>query len=994
MRASTLVIAAILLTSAFLPAVGARHLSVGSDQVTTAESEETRNDPTVPEDRYNEGTEDPDDCYQPELGASLADEAVGGDSFCGRLVYNHDRGNFQQISTPDQHYPGGQTLDWNGHSVKNLQFDAVRIGSIGQGLSCNSYCLTLIPGLIKPGYVAAWNAMNDAGLADDDGEESFNQDGGSIYFYAITEYPNAAQVVEDQTPVDFDMNGWNSPDGTSWVAFLTADLEDGGDWVADEFSNPNGPEEINEIMLETLILGESETGVDLNGDSDLDEDGWRGDELSSEAVPEICLFTTAFSLSGSSGACQVAFAYDAGETRDPGQAYNDLDYQNPCDSPTFVCSTQGYWRAQRGYLPPGATLFQGNDYQPVHFVVAPTLSECQGQQEPGFAFETPDGADWPYVAHDLDVHTPIATAADVYGTEYIHDAIFPVDTGPVFDAVEDAQDTAEETVEENTPGPVADATSQVVNTANAATFQVAKNDKFEPNAIGDTAQSLFQDERTSGEAADLVRSLDLEKCDIFSSDTETTPEPWVGYIDSQVVRDVSGEFVGDGEDPYLNEDPNQDASNRPGPYMYYTSGYMGMFTDKDDNGNYDPAPIESHFEDPSSFPLFYSHRAKVDESGSAVFDRTGCNYGFFADAPNLSEAIESSGYGVNTTLHQVVYLKEPTTWYSFATQTDAVPFLDGDRFYVLTNNVTQVIIEQATDQTQKAIIESQIQLLINKIAAQADGVDAPDFDITETRANPLGTDDVDDRVELMYQHHDATSEWGQQCSSDTGDFGGQFSFTHDCNALDCSGDAVATGFFLDIAGEGDNPGATLGTGLKFKPFDPDGDGTPFDFDGWAPPSGGIAAGDTDTGVGFHLIDVDPMDNDPAQTLEEDGSPCATAHHEEARVECAEKVDDVSADGSLDNGFDITWSAVKEEASEDDVPGEITYIVERSAENAAGDVFTATFSAADPTTVSDDLSDTSGTLVELSYTVTAQYEYGELTVPSRLGITSNAATPLA
>lgn len=1004
LRRSTLAIAIVLIGSALAPVAAANHFSMGGDAALITEPEETRTDPTVPPERYDVGTTDPDDCVQTAEDPATAAGQISEDEFCGDLHYGEDLGGFGQVSSPDQDIPlNGLTWGTEDHPINNVQFDVVRINEQGTGLACSSYCFAITEPVIKEAYLAAWPALNTAGLANDGAEESYNADGGSISISPTVGYPNAGYLLQTQSPVDWDMNGWASPDALyGWIAFFTADLADAnGHWVADKYVDETGPEDISDEVLTALVKGEDPDGdgtldIDLDGDNKIDQGLIADGVLPDSAVDTVCLFSTEVGFTSAGGACHFGFTWTTEGGRQATDGYNDADYGNPCTSPTYYCGERGIWNTNRqgtGVTTPDG----GNDgdpdrgstteYEVFHFVAAPTPSQCQQSQEPGFLFQPPAGSDHPYLAHDLDVHSSVTTAAGVRGTGFTSEAVLNL-PDQIQDTADEAVDRTTEQAEQAVEGITPQAVSDTLDTVDDASYAVAKDDRTEPDIPGDNSQSLYDAERASSDGSDLVRSLTREDCDIFR-DTEQTVEPWVAYMDTTLFAG-HGSIAGfSGTGIYGNTAQHQDEANNPGPAVFYRDGNLGMFTDVDDSGGYDTAPIDTHFADAESYPLFWGLRATTDESGEIVIDTegSGCNYGFFDDPPPLSSEMAQAGYGLHTALYDVVYLQEPSVWHSFASNQDVVPFLEGGAF-VMMNNPPQVILEEGT-QTQKAIVQQQIQVLLNQLAANG----APQLTFSLD-------DSVDDGVELMYEYHDVREDFAisDQCTGATGAYEAQWFFSHDCSALDCTNDAAATGYFLDLAGETDTnrDDVTIGSGQRFQDFDPDGDGVPFNFDSWQPPAGGVGTDASKTGTGFHLIDVDPLDNNPDDHALENAAPCTPAQAEGERIECAEQVTGVTATGTAGDSVTVSWDPVKEEAEEDAAPhiGEVTYVVERVATAQGGDTYKATFQAQDAGSVTDSFSDVpDGTVFEtVEYTVSGQYEYANIDVPPRLGIASEIVSP--
>ncbi len=831
----------ILALAGFLPAASSYHLSVGNQDAVGIQPTETPANPSVCDDRpscVEAGAPDQlarglgQGCTPHEADGSVesAQASVGADTFCGRLMYNEDpeiSGEFVQASPADQTYFGPIT-----------QFDVIYASYVGDwslSYSC-PWCLN------QASYQAIHDAGHMVGLTDD-GDTAWSGDQGWYEAAANMLYPNAMVVAQQETGA-WEMNGWvHTIHDQQFIGFLTATI--------------NGQEiTLDQDGLDALVEGEDmgtvddpSDDVDLDGDGTISSQGLKDQGLlAEEATAQVCAFTPEVDVdinAPQATFCEVIFQWaEEDPDRDPTSARGS--YSDPCDSPAYMCGvlTPAWYASlvckQIPYTSSGsgcgdypgpnaddAPAWSDNDYDIWHFVVAPSPSDCNTAQEPGFLFDT--GATYPYLAHDLDVYSPASSAADASWTAATgQDVQANVDF--VGDTADAAQDDGLGTVLD-----LVDLPEEVVDT----TYMALKDDIVEPNAPGDTSQSLAGALAGTDDPA-LVRAIGQDPCRAFNPSDETaeTIDPWVDYLDSQTLVDAgAGEL-------YLNTDRGQDASNRAGPGQFYTSGFVGMFTDINDDGEYDQAGGDSLFEAIQSvgaYPLFWDLWAKEDDSGQVVPDPDGGCKATFGDK-KLTENMVAAGYGLHTGLLQVVYLQEPTYMYSWL-KTEATPYIDGNRVFVFMSQGLHTLLENGTaaQQTQVAgYINDALELMPASVTIRYDPAMDADLDEGVT---------VDDRVEFPARELGHQSDWSEQCGSATGDFLSEWGFFHDGTVLDASDDTVVTEYIFEVT----TSDGTLGDGnlVAFKP-----NNEVYSF-----------------GQGIHQwFDVDPLDNDPSRNQDYDSAP--------------------------------------------------------------------------------------------------------------------------
>lgn len=805
MRSRSILLGAVLVLAGLTPLASAYHMSVGNYDSVGTSPEETVDAPTVEPGAATTSRDnvqpDPDgnlyerglvtDCYEVdgnETGTNAASElpaAAAADPICGRLVYNAGTG-FDTRSPLDQDV----RLDGWSFDVQHTSY----VGAFSLS-ACDPWC--------DPGGQALFNNVhmvgNQAGLTDN-ASHADEHDGEHYQTYSPALLLPQATTTATQESGAYEGNGWLFPyQDQSMMGFLT----DGqGDMVSDE-----------ELADRVSSLKES-------------------DMLPESAVPTVCGFTPDDTITIDApqiGFCEVAFEFNSdGESLTDGEDFRpeeDEDYNDPCASPTYVCgANQPAWYAQKvcnnaaseecpttpgvcrrlpGAAPCTEELEKGDgfestrDYDIWHWVVAPSPPhECQNVKEPGFLTDAGAGFAHPYIAHDLDIYvTPTGPAAETSGASELQ-------------ATEHAEHYAV-TVADNArsgvpsvPGlPEVDATSQV-----------AKDDTVEPNAKRvDNSQGPVNE----------ARSLGDNPCAALVESSETVPDPWVNIIDNQMTRDLVGDVgtgPGDAKDPYLTSADHQDASNRPGPSLYFTEGKVGVFTDKNDDGDYDQVVANDMFSEIQSagaYPMFWDMR--VDSDGEPAPSK-GCSQGFAQKT--LTEQMVNAGYGPHTGLVQVVYLTHPTAMVYYPT--NGVATIQQPNTAIVFKSEGLEALWNQEDATTQSLVQQAVDKLPEEPAQVVHAAD------------------------LVEPEKDFFS----QCGESTGGFTSAWGFVHAAQ-LGSGGDTIVTEYVFEnegsnegvIGGAGDIPALTIG-GMSYA---------------------------FETGIN-QWFDLDPIDNDPSRNAEEDGSP--------------------------------------------------------------------------------------------------------------------------
>ncbi|PSG98142.1 hypothetical protein BRD56_02010 [Thermoplasmatales archaeon SW_10_69_26] len=809
-----------------MPAAMANHFSAGARDSIGTSPQETTDSRTVPgtstdtwETPYGVGTTPSEKCHDPssEVSTEEAQAALSADGFCGMLVYHEDNNELTQTSPPDQ--------DLRIPAIDS--FDVIRANTVG---SAAGTCVPFCPdGEGQPaGGDLAFEAVHTAGAAagltdrPNDADDKEPSDRGREHDVRA-HYADPGRTVQQNTGV-WEMNGWWVPTlSTSFIAYI----EDGE-------GNTITQENLNQIVKTK----------EKNG------------KLNPASEPAVCGYTPDFRFTtvgpGAAGLnCEFAFNFYSTDSE------RDLtfdSYEDECESPTYVCGQSNgpawYYEAcfclgltdpeipggNSAPVVPGSTLAgpEGQtDYIRFHWVIAPHNSQCSGAQEPGFSF-SPDGPfEHPFLAHELDVFT---TAGSVSSAQ----------AGA---AVPEAWDYADAVAEKRT-GQAAEAlgdpTSQLPSDlpVPAETSAVVREDTLEPNnadpigSVDDTSRT-FEDGNLPTE--DLKRDLTGACEQLFAQEEPETVDPWIDYLDSraQAVQDadasltyVSDERIERRVGPYGTSDDSQDASNRPGPSLYQTNGKVGIFTDKDDDGEYDQleAGVKYNDQDPvqsGAYPMIWNMWAQEDGDSYEPAESEGCEIG----ERRMPQGMASLGYGVETGLVQAVYLNEPTTFVEPSTG-QTVPYADGNNIYLMMSHAARELYQP--DQANANPLDTEVDVLVDELGSYVTdelGRDAPGVVVPGENLN--------------------RATFQGQCSGPSGNFDSSLQFLHDCSS-DCKGDTIVTMYTFRVP----SSDGTLQGSEMFPTFQPGDDPYPF-------------------GQGQHTwFDVDPFDNDPSRNDDQEDAPPA------------------------------------------------------------------------------------------------------------------------
>lgn len=711
------VLVVVSLVASGLPAANAMHLSVGSSDAVGVSPED---EPTVGAEAMQRGLTRPSQCYD-EDGEQITDEedarrAVESDAFCGDLVYNPGT-SFRRASPPDQDFRAGFDGTW----------DVVYVGYVGgHGLStCAPWCMPVGSTV----YTELHNTLHgiDPSLADD--AATVKEKGGSRFQrYSVSlNFASASSVAQQETGA-WAMNGFifPQPEGR-FLGFLEDD--------AGEAITPDRLARMHEDLV----------GANL---------------LSADTVPTVCGFPADTSVgSGPGKICPVTFSWTS-EGGDPTNGANlrSQDYSDPCESPAYVCGgLTPAWYANL-VCPPGSDCASTlNAFHVWHWVLAPAESTCAGDVDPGFKVDASlvEDAGAPYMAHDLDVYTPAATALGVQGSPHLADAL--TNTA---EATQSQIDQEIANVTAPLPGvPRISVTSPVPR-------EFVKPDRIEPNAPGDNSQ-----------AWEVHRPSEGTPCDVFRPSTEEVIDPWRNVINNEMSLDPGQPGVGF----YRNDRTNQDESNRPGYGQYYPSGHVGVYADKDDDGIYDRYSWggDDSVNEAGAYPMVWdlTMNASKLENGSTPAEAMegGCQSSFSEDP--WTEAAKDAGYGPETGLIQVVYLREPTyTVHQDASQVFTFPA--GNNAFVLLSDNFADFHETGVN---ARFVEAQVTEALESVPAEDPTV-----------------------VYLDELTSDANRDYQTGCSAN-GDFTSHWRFGHTCGGQPggalCAGDTVVTRYVLDVASD-------------------------------------------------------------------------------------------------------------------------------------------------------------------------------------------------
>lgn len=473
------------------------------------------------------------------------------------------------------------------------------------------------------------------------------------------------------------------------------------------------------------------------------------------------------------------------------------------------------------------------DYTRWHWAVAPTQSACNGQQEPGMAFNNPGSSEWNYLAHDLDVWTRVTDARDVDGTEGM-DATRDWTVEQPFNSYDNVTDTVFERTDEvvenasEVYGPILENATDVANSLTDEIPDTTKSDRVEPNANTSDLEELSEDSQSIALDREGPEG-EVDPCTEFfhgGGDGEEHVDPWVNIVDMDTAYTGQNGLLGElgSTAVYGNNDADhQDDTNKPSSGPTYLQGQVGIFTDKNDDGDYDQAAnnnLWDDIEDVGSYPMLWDMR--LDDSGQPD-PEAGCTFGF-SNTP-LTQEMVWANYGAHTGLVMAVYLEEASALWR---NEDVAPFPEGEKVFILESQAMNVLRENENDR----VLDFEQRII--------DGL----------QSHP----NIPDEADVVYANEemDVNNAFTDQCSEPSGGFDTSISLLHNCE-MSCEGDTIVTGFMGEST-RGDNVIGSLGG------------------DGNVPP---LEIGDKNFAFPTSIvewIDVDPFDNNPDRNREESSAP--------------------------------------------------------------------------------------------------------------------------
>jgi len=824
-RKAIAILVAVAMVTVFVPVSAATHFSTGYEDTVATGAVETPNSPSVAGDEtgtddtpYGVGTKE-SGCYDADatVSADEATDAATTDGFCGELVYQEDT-NYKLVSPPDQEIVDDGFIG---------DFDVQRTYFVGFGIGlCEPMCDDGDDAVSAQNLT--WNAVHtagsEAGVTDGPGDAHGEEDGRFNSYVVAAQTAHAPGVVQRNTNL-WEMNGWVIPSlgyGGSFVGFL----EDNEGNVIDD----------------DRLQREIQKRVD---------DG----RLSPETEASICGYTPdrQFQSTGEQGFCESPLLYvPPDEGPDPSDPGFD-DYDDSCESPTYVCgeSTEGgYWESEAvGLAGAYGGRYQG-EHMRWHWVIAPNQPDCPNM-EPGFDFG-PDRAEMPYLAHDLDVYTP-PQRLSAFGDQPSTDNLYSIDDG---------EDGYANSFIQESPDVPAVPIEETEEQAESTAEPVRKGDVLEPNhaspapsGIDDNSRVAISEDRTLGQGCS----------ELGQTETDATKDPWVNYLDTSVSVDrtltVREPVVEERAPPtkggvstaqyglYGSQDDEHDGDNDPTTDLYSTSGNVGMFTDKNDDGEYDvvvgPSNAASGFgagvysggniEATGAYPMLWDMHVNETDSGLEVDETSGCSG---PSSQEFAKTMKQAGYGPNTGLAQAIYLREPTVFEDSQLDDADTAVYDGNNIYVLLNDAARTAWDgEINDGGDDTTLGEEVDALVENLRT---------FVVTEHEAPTASLEVKEPGADLGLD-----SDFFSQCGTDTGGYSLSPSFLHSCR-IDCSGDTIATMYTFEV----DRDVGTIGGG-PIPGFQID--GSAYDF-----------------GTGQHTwYDVDPFDGD-ADRNEQRMTPPSTA----------------------------------------------------------------------------------------------------------------------
>jgi hypothetical protein len=266
---------------------------------------------------------------------------------------------------------------------------------------------------------------------------------------------------------------------------------------------------------------------------------------------------------------------------------------------------------------------------------------------------------------------------------------------------------------------------------------------------------------------------------------------------------------------YGTDGSAHDGDNDATPDLYSTSGHVGIFTDMNDDGDYErvigPNDGASFFGagvyagdnilQEGAYPMLWNMHLNTteqdepttDEQGNLEIDR---NAGCAGPGRNsFGQVMEDAGYGPNTGLAQAIYLAEPTAFYDLnGAETQVLEYPTGGNVFVFLNDATRTVwdhhIEDGPDDFPLGDeVDTLVEGLVNYVETEHDATiaDGQDVNVTQNVNIHLPGDEFGD-----------SSDFFDQCGTSTGGYSLSHSFPHPCAGGNCEGDTIATMYTFEV----------------------------------------------------------------------------------------------------------------------------------------------------------------------------------------------------
>ncbi len=420
---------------------------------------------------------------------------------------------------------------------------------------------------------------------------------------------------------------------------------------------------ITDTSLIAFVLDEAHQPVGPDRLAAIVDQAQQDELLPPTSVPKVCVYSPMAHLgthaADATAVCELPMQWmGPQDDRDP--------YRDPCTSPTYVCGQNlQAWRADTVCPMWHAACYLSDAWNSAHHmavwhaVVAPSPQGCP-LAEPGF--DTDPGS---LLAHDVDIYEPPSHRTPAKGLPFVYEAAAQnvPGAGPLREGR--APDVAEL--------PLVRTLAQPLPLTPHAQ---------EPNTDG--WQGLPESSQT------LTEDRNPDACTRLGTD-ETTFDPWVNLVDAHVSEDVAGLGA---PTPAGQDDPDRD----PALPRLVVHGNVGIFTDIDDDGRYEPAPASETLTGVhayGAYPILWDHHAPGH----------GC---MFDDGTTIGDLAAAAGYTAPTGLVSVVHLAAGVVR---STQTgEAYPIMGGD-VVMLSPGLdpqdpeVQQVIAEATDAADPLILE-------------------------------------------------------------------------------------------------------------------------------------------------------------------------------------------------------------------------------------------------------------------------------------------------